>query len=532
MKKVYHMSITAILICLTLSLGVLTSCRAAVTENTAVHMETGEESMVPADTRETGRSADAVQESGKGDSGHKEGPVMVDQWQMVPGYGICGKGQPAMYVMDSDAGRSRVDGKDVSAQLLSAVYQDNVLSVKVLLKDYSVTIIPEGEVQELLAKEKENEEKQNQGKAVEWDNSYICIDSERQIYGRSAYRNSLRENAMFHDRRVYGAGIADVGFTFNRTSSSRRFTESGRRPYLSEVSESIISDKQFLIREPEGTYKLFMEGFEEPFELVLERAPVYDSLEEIEGIVGHEGFYGKADGGTEKEGFRLWTCTYAGDGYSISFRRGKLMYTFSDGKTEEAIPLPGTQTTSDVRELSGIGPRSTQETMYRIPEGALVTEASLQAEQPVITSREFSEVLEIPVPQEDEPLEKMIEFKDCRIYLTGINRLDELYEYGRDAENNPVMKHMVYIKARAEMKDEDQNLCYVNGVQPGAGEDTPEHPYNRIYAHMDIRGADQDNTGELAGIRAFYDEGDSVIRLQLSNPVYWWNQEFVLPVQM
>ena len=39
-------------------------------------------------------------------------------------------------------------------------------------------------------------------------------------------------------------------------------------------------------------------------------------------------------------------------------------------------------------------------------------------------------------------------------------------------------------------------------------------------------------TGELAGFKALYEEGESVIRLQLQRPTYGWNQEFVLPVQM
>lgn len=49
---------------------------------------------------------------------------------------------------------------------------------------------------------------------------------------------------------------------------------------------------------------------------------------------------------------------------------------------------------------------------------------------------------------------------------------------------------------------------------------------------VDMEGADEDNAGELAGIKALYDEGESVVRLQLCSPSYWWNQEFVLPVQM
>mgnify|MGYP000944603673 CR=1 FL=1 len=54
---------------------------------------------------------------------------------------------------------------------------------------------------------------------------------------------------------------------------------------------------------------------------------------------------------------------------------------------------------------------------------------------------------------------------------------------------------------------------------------------------IDVQGNDQVtfakyNAGELAGFKALYEEGESVIRLQLQRPTYGWNQEFVLPVQM
>ena len=54
---------------------------------------------------------------------------------------------------------------------------------------------------------------------------------------------------------------------------------------------------------------------------------------------------------------------------------------------------------------------------------------------------------------------------------------------------------------------------------------------------IDVQGNDQVtfakyNAGELGGFKALYEEGESVIRLQLQRPTYGWNQEFVLPVQM
>lgn len=163
----------------------------------------------------------------------------------------------------------------------------------------------------------------------------------------------------------------------------------------------------------------------------------------------------------------------------------------------------------------------------------MVAEASLHAEKPVVISPERGEVLEIPIPGERQPLDLVVEFRDCRIYLNEISPMDELYEYGTDENGNPLTRRVVRIDARAEMRDADKNLYYVNAVQPEEGQEgNSDDPYKTVYAVTDMAGADKYNAGELAGFKALYEEGESVIRLQLQRPTYGWNQEFVLPVQM
>lgn len=86
----------------------------------------------------------------------EDGLMTADQWQMVPGYGICKKGEPVLYVLDMDASQMKTDEKGVSARLLSAVFQDNVISVRVKFKDDTVTLIPDEKVKEILKQEEEN----------------------------------------------------------------------------------------------------------------------------------------------------------------------------------------------------------------------------------------------------------------------------------------------------------------------------------------------------------------------------------------
>lgn len=467
--------------------------------------------------------------------------MTADQWQMVPGYGICKRGEPVLYVLDMDASQMKTDEKGVSARLLSAVFQDNVISVRVKFKDDTVTLIPDEKVKDILKQEEEKQKKQEQGIYTIWDDSYFCIDSDKNIYGHSAFRDRIRAEkkaqkeegarAVTFDR-INGKGMAGLGFAQQQNSISYKDNGKGGY-YISEVSEKTIGKGRFTLDEPEGVYELWLDGFKEPMKIVFKRAPAYDSLEDIKGMVDHEGFYGMAEGRVEEDGLRLTTYTYSQDGYRIGFSRGKLMATLSDGRTTELVPVPGEQLTTSLDQLSGIRPRSIQETLYRIPEGAVVTEASLHAERPIVISPEQGTVLEIPVSGERQPLDMVVEFRDCRIYLNGVSPMDELYQYGTDENGTPLTKHMAYIDARAEMRDADKNLYYVNAVQPEKGrEDSSKDPLKTVYAMADMAGADKYNAGELAGFKAVYQEGESVIRLQLQRPSYGWNQEFVLPVQM
>lgn len=469
------------------------------------------------------------------------GLAAVDQWQMVPEYGICKKGEFPLYVLDMDASRMRTDEEGVSARLLSAVFQDNVVSVRVKLRDDTVTLIPDEKVEEILKQEEENRKKQEQGIDTPWDDSYFCIDSDKNIYGRSGFRDRMRAEKSIEKAegaravtfdRMNGTGIDGLGFTRQRNSTSYRDNGKGGF-YISTVSEKTIGKDRFTLDEPAGSYELWLEGFKEPLKIVFKKAPAYDSLEDIKGMVDHEGFYGMAEGRVEEDGLRLTTYTYSQDGYRIGFSRGKLMATLSDGRTVELVPVLGEQLTTSLDQLSGIQPRSIQEMLYKIPEGAVVAEASLHAEKPVVISSERGEVLEIPIPGERQPLDLVVEFRDCRIYLNEISPMDELYEYGTDENGNPLTRRVVRIDARAEMRDADKNLYYVNAVQPEEGQEgNSDDPYKTVYAVTDMAGADKYNAGELAGFKALYEEGESVIRLQLQRPTYGWNQEFVLPVQM
>ena len=106
-------------------------------------------------------------------------------------------------------------------------------------------------------------------------------------------------------------------------------------------------------------------------------------------MVNHEGFYGMAEGIVEEDGLRLTTYTYSEDGYRIGLQPRKTDgYTVRRKDCRTGPCAGGTADHIPWTQLSGIQPRSIQETLYRIPEGVVVTEASLHAEKPVVISPE------------------------------------------------------------------------------------------------------------------------------------------------
>ena len=53
--------------------------------------------------------------------------------------------------------------KESAPGFFTAVFQDNVISVRVKFKDDTVTLIPDEKVKEILKQEEENRKKQDQG---------------------------------------------------------------------------------------------------------------------------------------------------------------------------------------------------------------------------------------------------------------------------------------------------------------------------------------------------------------------------------
>lgn len=189
MKKRKIAALAAIL-CLS-SVGVLSGCNGSGKGGG----ERGSEApAVQSENTAEGQEAERVSAEDSGEKNRDGADAdVVKGFQIVDGYGICEPGSPAFYQLSHSEGagdgvRFEVENGMARLRLLGAVRQGQSMTVKYEITDYSVKVLPEEETKKIREQEKENREKQERGEPAEWDFSYICLDEEKGIYGRSTLR--------------------------------------------------------------------------------------------------------------------------------------------------------------------------------------------------------------------------------------------------------------------------------------------------------------------------------------------------------
>ena len=271
-------------------------------------------------------------QAGTGEAGEP-----VNGYQLISDYGVTAPGDLQAYELP-DGLRPAVEENQVRAELLTAVYINGEFRFRLRIEDSSVTMLTPEEVKAV--QEKEAGDGAAQDGTAAPDDSYVEIDRDKGLYGRSAYEERLRaENPGGGGTlsvRLIGDGVAEGGYTPNRSSSTRQYVESGESGYLLTVGEYAMQGKPLRAEQPEGTYELWVPGFQEAIGFTLEPAPVYESLLDIPGM-------------QEAGDYLIWTAGSGRDGqvevqyfilpgqweedYRYSFLDSKLDYT-RDGITE------------------------------------------------------------------------------------------------------------------------------------------------------------------------------------------------------
>lgn len=402
-------------------------------------------------------------------------------WQLAEGYGILRPGEPAAYILDDSEGAVRVQEGSDTAELLAAVCQENRLSVRVRIKDYSdgvweETKSPDGDVK-------------NPGQDV-----------------------------------ITGKGLPESGVQFNQVSTSQ--DGDPVQGYVTVISEKSITRDSFTMEPPEGEYELHLAGFSEPLRFSFREAARYGTLEELEGTTVHDGYYVTAAAKKVDDSYcvRVYTCPE--EGYSLRPAQCRLYYKLKDGGEVQGTRL-GAYGPANRDLFPELPSYSFREYFFTMPEEKLITSCRLELEDNYITSAEQSEVVSIPIPEEHGDLDIKVEFADCTVYLTGVDKLEDRYEYGTDEEGQIMTLPMLTVSASAKNRSADRSLYGLYGLKPKPDGEEEDY-YRDVIAWGDFVSEDGTDRGELMSLTVLYEDGDTQASLVFSNPVYAWKQEFSL----
>lgn len=462
-------------------------------------------------------------------------PVIAKGYQFMKQLGICKPGNPVVYLTDSQ-GTSGITNEYAKARLTDSFYQDKMLVIRVILEDTSISVIPADEVELLLEKERENQEKQDRNEAVVWDNSYFCIDMEEKIYGRSRFMESLnRDNLITSghmvDARLYPPGITEHGYGFHSRSSRVSYEEYEGGWRSITTAELQLSGVPFTEEELVSTFKLELDGFEEPLSFRFQAAKEVASLEEIPSWTTANEVSFLALGERNNQDLTVFLYPVKED-YMISPVTAKVTYRTAGSEEEKTCLLQsdmGGQNRADL--FAGLYPSGVRRFTCHLPDGEEIRDVKLVLNQLTLNTEERSGIYPIPIPDKEVNLDLDVEFRDGTLHLTKAERMTEKINVGLDEDGNEILKPGIYLSAQAEAKTEGMQMGLVFGYDANYLDEKGEVDMYRMgTVFPDV--TDQPwHECEVKGYRIPYDPEAEEIDLLFWNPTYLLGEEVVLPVE-
>lgn len=478
-------------------------------------------------------------------------PLIAAGYQFVEDVGICEPENPVIYQMEQLTPLT-LTNEYANARLTAAFYQDKSLVVKVTLEDHSVSLIPANEVEVLLEQERENEKKQERGEAAVQDNSYFCIDSERKIYGRSKFWDTLYGDSggnrapgiqSLIEAELLLPGITEGGYGFNtgRYSSEYREDEDGGDGWYGVVSAELqLKHVPFTKEELEGAFELKLEGFEQSFQFQFGRVKEVASLEELPGWTVVDDEISFLTAGEYRDGELKLSCyPYQKDGNRVGLVDTAVTYRTAQAGPEqkETIRFRADSQRLASEALTGIHPSGAYQAgiaLPRLSDGDNVQDVNLILNQLSLTSYEQSDSYSIPIPETDgQELDEKVEFDAGTVYLTSVERIPGGVSTGQDEDGGEIMEPGVYLAVRTKARKADRHMGLVYGYYTDQLDENEEiFPYGRGAIFPDMEEASSWAESRTQGFELTYELGDEKVDVFFWNPMYLWEKQFVLPVEV
>ena len=508
----------------------LTACSPHGGDRTELHAEPTMESSSGADAESSSElpaeSSDPAGETAEG-------------YQFVRDLGICAPGSAVIYQL-KNLNTPELKNEYGTAQMISGFYQDGNVILSVLYKDYSVYLLSEEETQEYLRTEKENQEKQERGESADWDDSYFCIDEEKQIYGRSAFLGGLqkeksRDNTKAFDGRLYRQSDEQQAHYFNQGSSTTINEDFLEKGYVSTLVHFKKNNKILRTNGPGGIYRLQLNYFDEPFTFEFEKVPEYASLGELPGAAEKDGVWFYAEGEKEDDSFEISSYTFSEDKCQVEPQNVKAFTEDESGRMEELLPMHSLMLDqADTSEtFSGIMDESLKKKAYLLPDKADLGQITTTYDGLMVIDHAEIGTFTIPVPEPDEDLDIKSEFPGGTLAVTKVSRMEEKRRRGTDADGDEILEPQLYLTAAVKDREEDRHVFIVMAADADRENDGGSFMYT---FYSDWR---QDGEGdsvlnsyekEIQGFKISYEEGQESVRIRFCNPISWWKTRVALPV--
>lgn len=527
-----------LLCCLTVA-AMLGGCGPESLEKTPQERQTQTADMAQNGKRESGTKRET-----SGNEGQSE---REENSQFADGFGLIEEESPRVYQL-AEEDTPFTESALARADLVFAAQQEGKFWFTAVITDYSV----------------EEADEETALREIDHNPAYFKIEEtgesgQETFYGYSPYLERINDTEQTEPVRIEGTNIEKAGYAPGRlvqkTSSLSRLPSGSFIMNFGYFMEDFYSCPG----EPEGEYRLYLPGFENPIVFEMEAAPALEGKQEhSEKAVSESSSaweeLGKGISGTaEGDGYKLFVrakqkgtrtavelYTWSKEGYQVNPQKMKLYYRPAEPEGERiACPVLWENPYSWQEEPAdgSAGGVQGMQIVFEMPEEArkeLQTGKAghFQAVMEGITlvGTDESQMVNIPVPSpgETRTLEQTVSFRDCQIRLLKVaaqkRTEEEKKESGTDADV------LLHVSASVTDRSERQTFTFAQIEREGerktvsyARTGWPEFP--------DEGGGVQPET-VMTGFSLLSSGSEESVSARIYAPSYWCPETVIIPLKI
>lgn len=504
--------IFTLILFLTLSLpSILTGCQGRTAAGFTISTEVATAFSTEAPSETSGFSEESFTEPSPGvEEGH---PDVVPLYQFVKGQGIIRSSAP-VFVLDADT-PPQLTENDATAKLLSVIWRKQELYAEFKIEDCSAESTDAA--QESLA-----------------EDEYITVDKNIRI-PMHGYRKN--EWGSAEDLVFNGPGIPEDICRPKNVTQSYSDHLLGEHGYIRYFICGLFETKPLDLQTDLTGYSFRIPEFNTPLEFSMKPAPGYDSLEALAagqgGMDTHDGYSILATATAVEDGILIDLYTYNEKekimAVQITSPKENVPVLSQGGKTYPTKSIAPYAGVADYYRMDEVVPGTQNlQFLYDVPAAEQNASFTLTVPAVILPAAESSGHITLDIPEDSAELDMDIPFQDGTLRLQKITRMKKPREY-RDMDQLgnvvSVEKPAVYLELSAQTSSEEKEI---KNILCRRKADDAVWYTEKEWESQQIEFDEEQN---IKGAYVFFEEGDTEITILFSNPWYYWNQPFVIPLK-